>query len=167
MGHIAVDEALLVHAATEGGWHPANVPTRPGLVQLYAVTVAANEMSAHGGLVKESFNCLPSLTLEKAFRTWRRVMHAIVGVNGENSYKIPRSDVTEDDAIVLELMDTRLEAEGRMSDACDLMQVMVVVKGEGSDSTLTRLPGVDAKDLRKPGTVPAKIAEFLSYLDQV
>ncbi|ETV76764.1 hypothetical protein, variant [Aphanomyces astaci] len=64
-----------------------------------------------------------------------------VGVNGENSYKIPRSDVTEDDAIALELMDTLLEAEDRMSHACDLMQVMVVVKGEGSDSTLTRLPG--------------------------
>ncbi|KAF0742544.1 hypothetical protein Ae201684_002635 [Aphanomyces euteiches] len=71
--------------------------------------------------VQEAFTQLPAMTLEKTFRTWRRVMLACVECHGDNTFKIPRSKKDEDYTAALELMNLRLEEEDRLNEVYDLM----------------------------------------------
>ncbi|KAH9117471.1 hypothetical protein LEN26_012672 [Aphanomyces euteiches] len=74
--------------------------------------------------VKDAFNELSPVTLNKTFMTLQRVMKMVIAVNGSNSFKIPRSKchINEEDELTLRLLDIRLEEEDRLGELCELFQ---------------------------------------------
>ncbi|CAK4142994.1 unnamed protein product [Aphanomyces euteiches] len=66
--------------------------------------------------VKDAFNELSPVTLNKTFMTLQRVMKMVIA--------IPRSKchINEEDELTLRLLDIRLEEEDRLGELCELFQ---------------------------------------------
>ncbi|ETV90727.1 hypothetical protein H310_14516 [Aphanomyces invadans] len=75
--------------------------------------------------VEQSFEDLAPSTLDKTFGTLLRVFQACLGVEGNNTYDMPRSKRQKqaecDYSIVLDMLWLRLEEEDRLDELCDLV----------------------------------------------
>ncbi|ETV99354.1 hypothetical protein H310_08068 [Aphanomyces invadans] len=76
--------------------------------------------------VKSAFADLPATTLEGTFGTLQRVVAAVVDAAGDKRYKVPRSLNYQADILALDMMNLRLEEEGRLEELTQMMDALVV-----------------------------------------
>ncbi|KAH9138153.1 hypothetical protein AeRB84_017485 [Aphanomyces euteiches] len=138
--HVRVDDPVITAAGESDGWsikiinQPPKSPDLNALdlgffnaIQAIQQSMECQSIEDLVDAVVRSFDQLSSSTLDKTFKTLRRVIGTCLEAGGGNSYKILRSKGSEDDAKALELLNLRLEEEDRMEELACLFESSVAI----------------------------------------